>query len=61
LRLLANRFDGDLLLTLAGYHAGGAAVAKYKGVPPYENTRLYVRMVLDRYYKYLEQDRQARR
>jgi hypothetical protein len=60
LRLLANKFDGDLLLTLAGYHAGGGAVAKYKGVPPYVNTRLYVRMVLDRYYKYLEQERQAR-
>jgi soluble lytic murein transglycosylase-like protein len=51
LRVLANRFDGDLVKTIAGYHAGGSAVRKYDGIPPYENTQKYVRMVLTQYYK----------
>ena len=49
LRLLANRFRGDLVLTIAGFHAGPGAVLKYDGVPPYETTQLYVRMVLKQY------------
>lgn len=49
LRLLANRFRGDLVLTIAGYHAGAGAVLKYDGVPPYETTQRYVRMVLSAY------------
>ncbi|TPV95408.1 MAG: lytic transglycosylase domain-containing protein [Myxococcales bacterium FL481] len=52
LRLLANRFDGDMVLVLAGYHAGAGAVQKYGGVPPYESTRAYVKAVLRRYYRY---------
>jgi soluble lytic murein transglycosylase-like protein len=51
LRMLANRFDGDMARTLAGYHAGGGAVAKKEGVP-YAATEQYVRWVLDRYYQY---------
>lgn len=51
LRILANRFDGDLVLTIASYHAGPAAVRKYGGVPPYRTTQHYVRMVLSRYYR----------
>ncbi len=53
LRILANAFDGDVVLTIAGYHAGAGAIRKYgKTVPPYKNTRKYLRMVLDRYYRY---------
>jgi soluble lytic murein transglycosylase-like protein len=53
LRILANRFNGDLVLTIAAYHAGAGAVAKYgNSVPPYKNTRKYLRTVLDRYYRY---------
>lgn len=59
LRILANRFDGDLVLTLAAYHAGTGAVRKYGGVPPYATTRAYVRMVLSRYYKNVRQQNQA--
>lgn len=51
LRLLANRFRGDLVLTIAGYHAGAGAVQKYDGVPPYETTQQYVRMVLTEYQR----------
>lgn len=49
LRLLANRFHGDLVLTIAGFHAGPGAVLKYDGVPPYETTQLYIRLVLKQY------------
>jgi hypothetical protein len=52
LRLNANRFKGDLVLTIAAYHAGPGAVEKYKGVPPYETTQAYVKMVLKHYYKF---------
>ena len=51
LRVLANRFRGDLVLTIAGYHAGAGAVLKYDGVPPYETTQQYVRMVLSEYQR----------
>jgi soluble lytic murein transglycosylase-like protein len=52
LRVLANRFDGDLVLTLAAYHSGGAKVARYQEVPPFPRVQLYVRLVLQRYYQY---------
>lgn len=54
LRLLANRFDGDLVLTIAAYHSGGGKVSRYMDVPPFPRVRKYVRMVLDRYYRYRE-------
>ncbi|MCY7355286.1 MAG: lytic transglycosylase domain-containing protein [Lysobacter sp.] len=49
---LLKRFDGNLTLAAAGYNAGEGAVAKYKGVPPYSETRRYVERVsvlADRY------------
>jgi hypothetical protein len=53
LRWLANRVDGDLVLTIAGYHAGLGSLAKFGyTVPPYTYTRQYLKMVLDRYYQY---------
>ena len=52
LRILANRFDGDLVLTLAAYHAGPTPVVKYGTVPPYQNTQRYVKMVVERYRRY---------
>jgi soluble lytic murein transglycosylase-like protein len=61
LRYLANRVDGDLVLTIAGYHAGLGSLAKYGyAVPPYAFTRQYLKMVLDRYYKYKAEDQQQR-
>ena len=44
-RWLSERFDGDLSLILAGYNAGEAAVDRYEGVPPYKETRDYIRRV----------------
>ena len=53
LRMLANRYDGDLVLTLAGYHGGVGAVKRYGNtVPPFPNTRKYIDTVLKRYYQY---------
>ena len=43
---LLREFDGDLERTLAAYNAGPATVARYNGVPPYRETRKYVRKVL---------------
>lgn len=42
---LLRRFDGNLTLAAAGYNAGEGAVDKYKGVPPYSETRRYVERV----------------
>jgi soluble lytic murein transglycosylase-like protein len=52
LRVNANHFKGDLVLTIAAYHAGRGAVEKYHGMPPYETTQEYVRMVLKYYYQF---------
>lgn len=49
---LLAEYGGDLELTLAAYNAGPAAVARYGGVPPYRETRQYVRKVLARYEEY---------
>ena len=45
-------FEGNLPNTVAAYNAGPAAVRKYGGVPPYQETRLYVRRVMDLYRQY---------
>lgn len=52
LRVLANMFNGDLQLTIAGYNAGEAAVVRYGGIPPYEETQHYVTKVLAYYHRY---------
>lgn len=45
LRWLLTHFKGDVTLALAGYNAGEGAVKKYGGVPPYKETRNYVRKI----------------
>jgi soluble lytic murein transglycosylase-like protein len=54
LRQLVLRFNGDVKLALAAYNAGPEAVARYGGVPPYEETRVY----LDRIRSYYGDDLQ---
>ncbi len=46
---LLTIYDGDLVRALAAYNAGQGAVARYGGVPPYRETRDYVRKVIARY------------
>ncbi|MEO8739668.1 MAG: transglycosylase SLT domain-containing protein [Casimicrobiaceae bacterium] len=49
LRWLLAYYEGEVSLVVAAYNAGEAAVDKYKGVPPYAETRDYVRRV-QRFY-----------
>lgn len=51
LRFLLKRFNGNVSLALAGYNAGEGAVDKYNGVPPYNETQNYVRIITGRYGK----------
>ncbi len=46
LRAMFDRF-GSLTLALAAYNAGATTVDRYKGVPPYRETRSYVRQVVN--------------
>lgn len=52
LRLLANQWRGNLVLTIAAYNAGSGAVRKYRGIPPFAETQRYVRRVLEYYWRY---------
>lgn len=54
IRILANQTDLDMVLVIAGYHAGLGAVRKYNGVPRYKSTRKYVRAVTKRYFAFRE-------
>jgi soluble lytic murein transglycosylase-like protein len=56
LRLHANKFGGDLALTVAGHHAGDGAVRKYGGIPPYATTQAYVKAVIKFYQRYKEKE-----
>jgi soluble lytic murein transglycosylase-like protein len=55
LRTLLDTFDGDLDLALAAYNAGPGAVQKYRGVPPYRETKAYVAAVRSTYERSLVQ------
>jgi len=55
LATLAARFDGQIELALAAYHAGPGAVERFGGVPPYRSTELYVERVLEIYLEHYSQ------
>ena len=49
LRWLLAYYKGDVELVAAAYNAGEGAVDKYKGVPPYPETRMYVKKIANLY------------
>jgi soluble lytic murein transglycosylase-like protein len=51
LRSLHDRY-GSWTYTLAAYNAGPSAVDQYRGVPPFNETRQYVKRVLSYYRRY---------
>jgi len=56
LRQLLDRFHGNLPLALAAYNAGENAVDRYQTLPPFDETRQYVRKVLRYYRTFLVRD-----
>jgi len=45
LRFLLDLFHGDVSMALAGYNAGENAVLRFKGIPPFKETRNYVQKI----------------
>lgn len=47
LKYLHKKYNRNIPLTLAAYNAGETAVEKYKGVPPYKETRTFIKRVMN--------------
>ena len=52
IKYLNERFDGDLKKTIAAYNGGEGNVMRYRGVPPFRETRQYVKKVMKNYDKH---------
>ncbi|HUP59728.1 MAG TPA: lytic transglycosylase domain-containing protein [Thermoanaerobaculia bacterium] len=55
IKYLDKRFNGDLKKIVAAYNAGEGNVKRYSGVPPFRETRTYVKKVLTNYDKRTKQ------
>lgn len=61
LKDLQKMFKNNMRLVLAAYNAGENAVLRYNGVPPYDETRDYVRKVMRMHNEYLAAQKAATR
>lgn len=52
LKSLLARFKNNVPMALAAYNAGPEAVKRHRGVPPYHETRLYLKKVMKHYAEY---------
>jgi hypothetical protein len=52
LRTHLENYNGDLAMALAAYNAGPGAVQRYNGIPPYRETRDYIKKVVGYYENY---------
>ena len=52
LRMMLDRFNNNTALALAAYNAGPETVAKHGGIPPIDETQIYVKTVMDFYERY---------
>lgn len=52
LKSMLNEFNGDINMALAAYNAGPNNVKKYESIPPFEETKDYIRKVTDYYNRF---------
>jgi len=52
LRMMLDRFNNNTALALAAYNAGPDAVVQHGGIPPFDETQIYVKRVMDFYDQY---------
>ena len=52
LRMMLDRFANNTALALAAYNAGPEVVTKHGGIPPFDETQIYVKTVMDFYDRY---------
>ena len=52
---LLDRFSGNTKLALAAYNAGSRKVRKYKGIPPFKTTKIYIKKVFEYHRQYKQQ------
>ncbi len=57
LKYLLKKFNYNFELAIAAYNSGENAVARYNGVPPYPETKKYVKKVFSMYKKYINNEK----